>query len=614
MGSEFHQTIAAKAIGEQPKAPPALGSQRYVVAFIDRQSLDEELAGLDEYGISPSAVFKQSFFGLTIDLDANLLERFRANPDVLSIEIEQEYKISSEEVNPPWGLDRIDQQALPLDARYRYGQSGAGVTAYVIDTGLRSTHSEFIGRVGVGAYYDFGDRSGASDCVGHGTHVAGTIGGTTYGVAKSVTIVPVKVFSCSDSTTESAILAGINWVVATHQQGAPAVANMSFGGTASPIIDAAVQAMVNDGVTVVVAAGNSTAPTCNYSPARVSAVITVAASESNDRDAPYSNFGPCNDLFAPGTNVTSASNRSDWGSEVKSGTSMASPHVAGAAALILQGAPDDTPAQVWEAISANASIGRLSICCGDPNKLLHTASSTSTLRVSLSGSALGTVTSSPAGVSCQWSCSAAFVADSNVVLTAHPEPGSVFVAWSGACTGALNPCTVGMFSVRGVKATFEPDAQGVNYVPLVPNRLMESRAGEPTTVDAEFWQMGARPAGSETQLKVAGRGGVPTDATTAVLNVTTTGPQGDGYITIYPCGSPRPNSSNLNYTNGQTIPNSVITKIGVNGYVCIFTLRETHIIVDINGYFPAGSSFVPLVPNRLMESRAGEPTTVDAEF
>ena len=173
------------------------------------------------------------------------------------------------QVDPPWGLDRIDQAALPLDHGYSYVGTGAGVKLYVIDSGLRTSHAELTGRVGNGWFWDFGDGTGISDCNGHGTHVAGTAGGTTYGVAKGVTIIPVKVLACDGTGSDASVIGGIEFVIEDHPDGVPAVANFSLGGEASDFLDAAVQAMIDDGITVVVAAGNSSQNSCNFSPARV---------------------------------------------------------------------------------------------------------------------------------------------------------------------------------------------------------------------------------------------------------------------------------------------------------------------------------------------------------
>lgn len=231
-----------------------------------------------------------------------------------------------------WGLDRIDQRDLPLNSNYHYDYDGSGVTAFVIDTGVRNTHNEFGGRASSG--YDFIDNDNdSSDCNGHGTHVAGTIGGSTYGVAKNVNIVGVRVLNCSGSGTNSGVISGINWVK-NNAQG-PSVANMSLGGGASQALDDAVNAAVAAGISFVVAAGNDNSNACNYSPARAANAVTVGSTTSTDSRSSFSNYGTCLDIYAPGSSITSAWYNSNSATNTISGTSMASPHVAGVAALYL---------------------------------------------------------------------------------------------------------------------------------------------------------------------------------------------------------------------------------------------------------------------------------------
>lgn len=285
------------------------------------------------------------------------------------IEADQTVSIGVTQNNATWGLDRIDQEDLPLNSTYIYDQNGSGVTAYVIDTGVRQTHTQFGGRAS-GGFTSINDGNGTSDCNGHGTHVAGTVGSATYGVAKNVNIVAVRVLGCNGSGSNSGVIAGIDWVTANHAS--TSVANMSLGGGISPATDSAVNSAVAAGVTMVVAAGNDNANACNFSPARAVNAITVGSTTSSDSRSSFSNFGTCLDIFAPGSSITSTWSTSNTATNTISGTSMASPHVAGVAALYLDDNPNASPAQVQTAIENIAGVNKVSDArTGSPNLLLN---------------------------------------------------------------------------------------------------------------------------------------------------------------------------------------------------------------------------------------------------
>ena len=326
----------------------------------------------------PLAVFTHAINGYTADLTATQVARLAKDPAVDRIEPDRVVGIDATQSGATWGLDRIDQRQLPLNGLYTYAQTGAGVTAYIIDTGILPGHADFGGRV-LSGYSAISDSYGSSDCNGHGTHVAGTVGGGTYGVAKGVSLVPVRVLSCSGSGSTTGVISGINWVIANHAAGTPAVANMSLGGGISASLDAAVQSGINDGVSFAVAAGNDGADACNASPARAPQAITVGATTSGDARATFSNYGTCVDVFAPGQGITSAWWTSISATNTISGTSMASPHVAGAAALLLAADPSATPATVTSRLLSNATSSVVSgVGTGSPNLLLAAVSLAST--------------------------------------------------------------------------------------------------------------------------------------------------------------------------------------------------------------------------------------------
>ncbi|MDS7944568.1 S8 family peptidase [Acinetobacter sp. V110_1] len=297
------------------------------------------------------------------------IEAMKKNPQVLSVENDTVVNIdATTQSNPDWGLDRIDQKALPLNSAYSYSQTGSGTTAYIVDTGILSTHQEFSGRV-LNGYTAISDGNGTTDCNGHGTHVAGTVGGTTYGVAKSVRLVPVRILGCDGSGASSNVIAGLDWILKNGSK--PAVVNMSLGGAASSSLDSAVENLYNNGYVMVVAAGNSNTDACTSSPARTSNAITVAATDNTDTRASYSNYGSCVDVFAPGSQINSSWIGSNTATKVLNGTSMATPHVAGVVAEMLQSTPTATPQTILTNLLNQATSNVVKNPSGSPNRLLY---------------------------------------------------------------------------------------------------------------------------------------------------------------------------------------------------------------------------------------------------
>ena len=317
--------------------------------------------------------YSSALRGFSAKLPAAAVQALRRNPSVAWIEADQRVYAAENQSNATWGLDRIDQRSVPLDGTYTYNTTGSGVTAYIIDSGIRFSHSEFGGRAISGL--DVIDGGPADDCYGHGTHVAGTVGGSTYGVAKAVTLVGVRVLGCDNTGSTSGVIAGIDWVTSNHQAGQPAVANMSLGcQCSSPAEDTAVNNSINDGITYAVAAMNWGDDACYYSPARVPAAITVGATDSTDTRPSWSDYGSCLDIFAPGSHVTSAGNSNDTATQSMSGTSMATPHVTGVAALYLENNPTASPATVRNAIVNGATTDVVIDAGSDsPNRLLYSA-------------------------------------------------------------------------------------------------------------------------------------------------------------------------------------------------------------------------------------------------
>lgn len=362
-------TAHSAIVGDLRLAPTATAIQNsWIVVLKDGSTRAADL------GVTPKHTYRSVLDGFSTTMSRAKAAELASDPRVAYVEQNATVHLNDTQANATWGLDRIDQRNLPLSKSYTYNTSASNVNAYIIDTGIRTSHSEFGGRASVGTDTVGGGQNG-QDCQGHGTHVAGTVGGKTYGVAKGVKLIAVRVLDCNGSGTTAGVIAGVDWVTANAKK--PAVANMSLGGSTNTSLDNAVKKSIASGVSYAIAAGNGNilglpANACNYSPARVPEAITVGATDSSDRRASFSNYGTCLDLFAPGVNITSAWKTNDTATNTISGTSMATPHTAGVAALYLSTHATATPAQVRDAVVNNATNGKVQDPrTGSPNKLLH---------------------------------------------------------------------------------------------------------------------------------------------------------------------------------------------------------------------------------------------------
>ena len=383
LGTAALTALAAGLLPPTAAAAPAARSA-VIVTLDDAGAAPAAVARLAEgLGGQVGHVYTDALRGFSVELPTTALPALRALPGVVAVEADGVVRaVATQSPVPSYGLDRVDQRALPLSGGFTYADTGAGVTAYIIDTGIRRDHVDFSGRA-VSGYDAVTSGGSANDCNGHGTHAAGTVGGEAHGVAKDVTLVAVRVLDCGGSGSTSGVIAGVDWVARHHAAGEPAVANMSLGGGASSALDSAVRGAIADGVTFAVAAGNDggllgeltgAADACNGSPSRVAEALTVGASDKSDNKASYSNRGPCLDLFAPGSSIVSAWHTSSTATSSLSGTSMAAPHVAGVAAQYLQGAPSASPATVGQHIVSTATTGVVkNPGSGSPNRLLFTA-------------------------------------------------------------------------------------------------------------------------------------------------------------------------------------------------------------------------------------------------
>lgn len=443
----FAQPVAAQS-ANTPATHPYKASRpvpgRYIVVLKDDVANPAESAAtlVRNSGGQLHHTYRAALKGFAATLPEAALQGIRNNPHVAYVEQDQTVALqqSSPQNQATWGLDRIDQADRPLDTQYHFGRTGSGVTAFIIDTGIRADHTEFAGRLLAGID-TVGDGNGTNDCNGHGTHVAGTVGGTTWGVAKGVSLVPVRVLDCAGSGSWSQVIAGIDWAANSTKR--PAVANMSLGGSPSASLDAAVAGAVAKGVTVVVAAGNNNVDACTASPAREPSAITVGATTTLDARASYSNWGSCVDLFAPGSGITSAWNTGASASNTIGGTSMASPHVAGVAALALAANPSATPAAVAALLVSNATPNRLVPTVmgpGSPNLLVYSMlGSAPAVQPATQTVAVKSMTGSSAKSGGNWRASAV-VTVRNISTGANVANASVSGNFS---TGGAATCTTG---------------------------------------------------------------------------------------------------------------------------------------------------------------------------
>jgi serine protease len=314
-------------------------------------------------------VYESALKGFAIQMSERSAQRLANDKRVAFVEQDSEVSINATQTGATWGIDRVDQRNRPLSTTYTYNTTASNVHAYIIDTGIRRTHTLFGGRANGAGFTAINDGNGTNDCNGHGTHVSGTVGSSTYGIAKGVQLHAVRVLGCTGSGSNSGVISGVNFVAGTTTR--PAVANMSLGGGASSALDSAVNGAINRGVTFAVAAGNSNANACNSSPARVPNAITVGSTTSTDARSSFSNFGTCVDIFAPGSSIRSTWSTSDTATNTISGTSMASPHVAGVEGISLATHTGASPATVRAAMVGAATANVLSgVGTGSPNRLL----------------------------------------------------------------------------------------------------------------------------------------------------------------------------------------------------------------------------------------------------
>lgn len=374
-------TVLAPTLTSTTTASPI--KNQYIVVLQAGSDLPAQAAAAiaKQHGGQVLFTYNRAIRGFAVRIPEQATSAFltamQKNPQVSYVEEDTLMQTNTiTQSNPVWGLDRIDQHNLPLSKSFNYNKTGSGVNAYIVDTGILASHQEFNGRVQTG-YSAIADNNGTNDCNGHGTHVAGTVGGSTYGIAKNVGLVPVRVLDCAGSGAMSGVIAGLDWIIQNGRKSA--VVNMSLGGSAYSTLDTAIDNLFNNGYVPVVAAGNSNTDACTSSPARAGKAITVAATDSTDTRASYSNYGSCVDLFAPGSQITSAWIGSNSSAATASGTSMASPHVAGVVATLLENNSTATPQSITDQLLNQSTINLIQNPMSSPNRLLYNLIDTQTI-------------------------------------------------------------------------------------------------------------------------------------------------------------------------------------------------------------------------------------------